>query len=476
MTDHILTPREVIALCREREIQAVDLRFMDFPGTHKHFTIPASALTEASFEDGFAFDASSLRGWQAINESDMLVVPQPETAVIDPFRERTLSVTCNIQDPVTREDYAKDPRNVARKAAMYMQSTGIADECRLGAELEFFVFDSVRFDQSSHEAYYHVDSAEGQWNRGRPKEQGGPNGNAIRRKEGYFPVPPSDALQDLRTEIMLLLADGCLPVDAHYHEVASGGQCELDLGATPFLHACDGLVRTKYTVRNAAASHGKSATFMPKPLYDDAGSGMHLHLSLHKDGKALFDGSGYGGLSDTAMFALGGLLKHAPAIMAFCCPTTNSYKRLVPDFEAPINLTYSYRNRSAAVRIPVPAAAGEKRRLEFRLPDPSANAYLASAAILMAMLDGIQNRLDPGPPLDKDIYDLEPDELTGFPPTPATLADALTALRDDHDFLLRGDVFTDDVIDTWIWYKTEHEVNALRRRPHPWEFTAYFDA
>lgn len=470
------TPREVIALCREREIQAVDLRFMDFPGTHKHFTIPVSALDESSFEDGFAFDASSLRGWQAINESDMLVVPQSETAAIDPFREKTLSLTCNIQDPVTREDYARDPRNVARKASMYMQSTGIADECRLGAELEFFVFDAVRFDQSTHEAYYHVDSVEGQWNRGLPKGAGGPNGNAIRNKEGYFPVPPTDTLQDLRTEIMLLLGEQCVPVDAHYHEVASGGQCELDLASTPFLNACDGLVRTKYTVRNAAARYGKSATFMPKPLYDDAGSGMHLHLSLHKDGSPLFDGSGYGGLSDTAMYALGGLLKHAPAVMAFCCPTTNSYKRLVPDFEAPINLTYSYRNRSAAVRIPVPAAAGEKRRLEFRLPDPSANAYLASAAILMAMLDGIQHRLDPGPPLDKDIYDLEPDEANEFPKTPATLADSLQALRDDHDFLLRGDVFTDDVIDTWIWYKQEHEVNALRTRPHPWEFTAYFDA
>lgn len=475
MTNPTPSPREVLALCREREIQAVDLRFMDFPGTHKHFTIPVGALTEESFQDGFAFDASSLRGWQAINESDMLVVPQSETAAIDPFRERTLSLTCNIQDPVTREDYAKDPRNVARKAAMYMQSTGIADECRLGCELEFFVFDAVRFDQSTHEAYYHIDSIEGQWSRGVAREQGGPNGNSIRNKEGYFPVPPTDTLQDLRTEIMLLLNEQGVPVEAHYHEVASGGQCELDLSPSEFLHACDGLVRTKYTVRNAADRAGKTATFMPKPLFNDAGSGMHLHASLFKEGNALFDGAGYGGLSDTAMYALGGLLKHAPAVMAFSCPTTNSYKRLVPDFEAPINLTYSYRNRSAAVRIPVPSTLGEKRRLEFRLPDPSANAYLASAAVLMAMLDGIQHRIDPGPPLDKDIYDLEPEELNEFPKTPATLADSLKALREDHDFLLRGDVFTDDVIDTWIWYKTEHEVNALRQRPHPWEFTAYFD-
>ncbi|QDT66085.1 type I glutamate--ammonia ligase [Calycomorphotria hydatis] len=469
-----MTPKEVLALCRECEIKAVDLRFMDFPGTQKHFTIPVKALTENSFEDGFGFDGSSMRGWQAINESDMLVVPQSDTAVVDPFFDRTLAMTCNIQDPITREDYAKDPRNVARKAELYMRSTGIADVAMFGPEAEFFLFDDVRFDTNEHESYYHLDSAEGQWNRG----AAGSNGNAgykIRYKEGYFPVPPTDTLQDLRTEIMLKLEACGIEVEGQHHEVATAGQCEVDMKYAPLVETADNLLRYKYVVKNVAARHGKTATFMPKPLWNDNGSGMHLHLSLWKQNEPLFAGSGYGGLSDMALHAVGGILKHSHALMAFCCPTTNSYKRLVPGFEAPINLTYSYRNRSAAIRIPVHSPNAGNKRFEFRCPDSSSNPYLAMAALLMAAIDGIQNRIDPGDPMDKDLYDLDPAEMADVPQVPRSLEQSLQALRDDHDFLLRGDVFTEDVIDTWIWYKTEHEVEALRQRPHPFEFAMYYD-
>jgi len=473
-----MTPKEVLALCRQKEVRAVDLRFMDFPGTHKHFTIPVKALTEKTFEDGLTFGASSMYGWQAINESDMLVLPQAETAMLDPFMQSTLALTCNIQDPITREDYAKDPRNVARKAQLYMQSTGIADTANFGAEAEFFVFDSVRFDLSEHEAYYHLDSSEGQWNRGRAGDATGKPSNSgyrIRHREGYFPVPPADTLQDLRTEIMLTLQECGVEVEGQHHEVATGGQCEIDMCFAPLLQTADHLLRSKYIVKNVAARHGKTATFMPKPIWNDNGSGLHMHLSLWKAGKTLFAGSGYGGLSDLAVHALAGILKHAPALFAFCCPTTNSYKRLVPGFEAPINLTYSFRNRSAAVRIPVHNSNPASKRFEFRCPDSSCNAYLATSAVLMAALDGIQHKLDPGPPLDKDIYDLQPDELDGFSKVPASLEESLQALKGDHDFLLRGDVFTEDVIDTWIWYKQTREVQALRERPHPWEFATYFD-
>jgi len=474
-----MTPKEVLALCREREIRAVDLRFMDFPGTQKHFTIPVQALTEQSFEEGFGFDASSIRGWQAINESDMLVVPQPETAVADPFMAQTLAVTCNIQDPITREDYAKDPRNVARKAEQYMKSTGIADDVFFGPEAEFFIFDDVRFDQNEHESYYHIDSIEGQWNRGRQegKNTSGPRnaGYKIRYKEGYFPVPPADTLQDVRTEMMLTLLECGVEVEAQHHEVATGGQCEIDMKYGPLLKTADNLLRYKYVVKNVAARHGKTATFMPKPLWNDNGSGLHLHLSFWKNGEPQFAGSGYGGLSDLAIAAMGGILKHAPALMAFCCPTTNSYKRLLPGFDAPVNLTYSYRNRSAAIRIPVHSPSPNSKRFEFRCPDSSSNPYLAMAAVLMAALDGIQNKMSPGLPLDKDIYDLEPDELVGVPKTPVSLEESLAALRSDHEFLLHGDVFTEDVIDTWIWYKTANEIEALRQRPHPYEFAMYYD-
>ncbi len=470
-----MTPREVLALCREKEIQAVDLRFMDFPGTQKHFTIPLAALTTATFEDGLGFDGSSIRGWQTINESDMLVVPQAETAFIDPFMKNTLALTCNILDPLTREDYAKDPRNVAHKAQNYMKSTGIADIAMFGPETEFFVFDEVRFDQNEHEAYYHVDSVEGIWNRGR-SEGPGNRGHKIRVKEGYFNLPPMDTLQDLRTEIMLRLLECGVEVEAQHREVATGGQCEIDMKYQPLLKMADHLLLCKYVIRNVAARFGKTATFMPKPLYGDNGSGLHMHLSLWKGTQPLFAGSGYAGLSPMAMYAMGGILKHAPSLMAFCCPTTNSYKRLVPGFEAPINLAYSSRNRSAAIRIPVYSSNPASKRIEFRCPDPSANGYLAMASILMAALDGIQNKIDPGPPLDKDIYDLKPEELGIVPKTPASLEEALAALRKDHDYLLRGDVFTEDVIDTWIWYKTTNEVDAIRARPHPYEFAMYYDA
>jgi glutamine synthetase len=474
-----MTPREVIALCREKEIKAVDLRFLDFPGTQKHFTIPVQALTEKSFEDGLGFDGSSIRGWKAINESDMLVVPQSDTAFVDPFMPHTLALTCNIQDPVTREDYEKDPRNVARKAENYMKSTGIADLANFGAEAEFFVFDDVRFDQNEHESYYHVDSCEGQWTRGRPAVEGRASanrGHQVRFKEGYFPSPPTDSLQQVRTEMMLKLIECGVNVESQHHEVASGGQCEIDMRYQPLLKMADHLQLYKYVVKNVASQHGKTATFMPKPLWNDNGSGLHIHLSLWKGSENLFAGTGYAGLSQTALHAIGGVLRHAPALMAFCCPTTNSYKRLVPGFEAPVNLTYSSRNRSVALRIPLYSPSAGSKRFEFRCPDPTANGYLAFSAILLAALDGIQNRTDPGAPLDKDMYDLHPDELASYAKTPPTLEAALDALAADHDFLLRGDVFSEDVIDTWIWFKREIECEALRQRPHPYEFAMYYDA
>ncbi len=469
-----MTPREVIALCREREIRAVDLRFTDFPGTQKHFTIPVKALTEASFEEGFGFDASSLYGWQSINESDMLVVPRAETAYVDPLATATLSMICNIQDPITREDYAKDPRNVARKAENYMRSLGIADDAMFGPEPEFFVFDDVAFDVAHNEAFHRVDSREGQWNRGRGGEAAN-KGYGIRRQEGYFPMPPADTLQDVRTEMMLVLEECGVEVEAQHHEVATGGQCEIDLAYGPLVEMGDRLTRFKYVVKNVAARHGKTVTFMPKPLLDENGSGMHLHFSLWKGESPLFAGGGYGGLSDVATYAIGGILKHAWALSAFCCPTTNSYKRLVSGFDAPVNLTYSFRNRSVAIRIPVHSPNPNQKRIEFRCPDGAANGYLAMSAILMAALDGIQHEIDPGPPLDKDVYDLRPEEFVDVPGTPSTLEESLNALRHDHDFLLRGDVFTEDVIDTWIWYKSERECAVLRKHPHPWEFTAYYD-
>jgi glutamine synthetase len=469
-----VTPKEVLALCREKDVKAIDLRFMDFPGLWQHFTIPVGKLTEDVFEDGLGFDGSSIRGWQRINESDMLIVPQPETANLDPFCElTTLSMICNIQDPITREDYSRDPRNVARKASNYLKSTGIADTCYVGPECEFFIFDDIRYDQNAHCGFYYLDSIEGQWNRGREE---GPNlGSKLRFKEGYFPVPPADQQMDLRNAMMQALIDSGIDIEAQHHEVATGGQAEIDMKFDQLVPMADKVMLYKYIVKNVARKHGKLVTFMPKPLFGDNGSGMHCHLSLWKSGEPLFAGSGYAGLTETALYAIGGLLKHAGSICAFSNPTTNSYKRLVPGYEAPVNLAYSQRNRSASIRIPMYSPSPKAKRIEFRCPDPSCNPYLAFSAMLMAMIDGIQNKIDPGEPLDKDIYDLEPEELAKVPTTPGSLDDALKALRADHDFLLRGDVFTPDVIDTWIWYKTVNEADAVRLRPHPYEFCLYAD-
>ncbi len=474
-----MSPQDVMAMCRERGVKAVDLRFMDFPGLWQHFTIPVNKLEEEIFDDGLGFDGSSIRGWQTINESDMLLVPQPETAFIDPFTELpTLCMICNIQDPITREDYTRDPRNVARKAVNYLKSTGIADTCYIGPEAEFFVFDDIRFDQTPSSGFFHIDSSEGEWNRGtdyRRRGEGSNLGHKLRHKEGYFPCPPADQLMDLRNEMMQTMIDCGLDVEAQHHEVATAGQSEVDLKYGDLVQMADDMCLYKYIVKNVAFQHGKTVTFMPKPIYGDNGSGMHTHLSLWKGDQPLFAGGGYAGLSDEAIHAIGGILAHAPAILAFTNPTTNSYKRLVPGYEAPVNLAYSQRNRSAACRIPMYSASPKAKRIEFRCPDPSANPYLAFSALMMAALDGIQNKIHPGDPLDKDIYDMEPEELSQVPTTPASLGAALDALAADHEFLLRGDVFTQDVINTWIAYKQKNEVEALALRPHPYEFCLYYD-
>ncbi len=469
-----MTPKEVLALCRENDVKAVDLRFMDFPGLWQHFTIPVGKLDEEVFEDGIGFDGSSIRGWQGIHESDMLVVPQSDTALLDPFTQiPTLSIICNIQDPITREDYTRDPRNVARKAVNYLKSTGIADQAFFGPEAEFFIFDDIRFDQREHESYYHIDSIEGQWNRGREE---GPNlGYKLRHKEGYFPVPPADQMMDIRNEMMQTMIECGIDVEAQHHEVGTAGQSEIDLRFQELVKMADTMLMYKYIIKNVAKKYNKSVTFMPKPIFNDNGSGMHTHLSLWKGGEPVFAGGGYAGLSDMALFAIGGILKHAPSILAFTNPTTNSYKRLVPGFEAPVNLAYSQRNRSACCRIPMYSPNPKSKRIEFRCPDPSCNPYLAFSSLLMAALDGIQNKIHPGDPLDKDLYDLPPEEAAEIPQTPGSLDDVLAALGRDHEFLLRGDVFTHDVVSTWIEYKTENEVDALRLRPHPYEFCLYYD-
>jgi len=469
-----MTSQDVLALCRERGVKAVDMRFMDFPGLWQHFTIPVDKLGEEVFEEGLGFDGSSIRGWQTINESDMLLVPQPETAFFDPFTTLpTLCMICNIQDPITREDYSRDPRNVARKAANYLKSTGIADTCYIGPEAEFFIFDDIRFDQTPNSGFFFIDSIEGEWNRGADER---PNlGYKLRRKEGYCPVPPADQMMDIRNEMMQTMIDCGLDVECQHHEVGTAGQSEIDLKYNDLVQIADDICLFKYVIKNVARRHNKTATFMPKPIFGDNGSGMHTHLSLWKDEKPLFAGSGYAGLSDDALHAIGGILQHAPALLAFTNPTTNSYKRLVPGYEAPVNLAYSQRNRSAACRIPMYSPNPSAKRIEFRCPDPSANPYLAFSALMMAALDGIQNKIHPGEPLDKDIYDLEPEELAKVPTTPGSLADALEALNRDHEFLLRGDVFTKDVINTWISYKQANEVDALALRPHPYEFCMYYD-
>ncbi|RMD48827.1 MAG: type I glutamate--ammonia ligase [Ignavibacteria bacterium] len=459
---------------KKNKIQFVDLKFMDFPGQWQHFTVPVSEFSASSFKDGFGFDGSSIRGWKKINESDMLIIPDPDSMFFDQFIEApTVSFICDVHEPATKEKYSRCPRSIAQKAIAYLKSTGIADTAYFGPEAEFFVFDDVRFDSAPNSSFYFVDSAEGRWNTGREEN---PNlGYKPRYKEGYFPVPPTDSLNDLRNEMVLNLQELGIPVEAQHHEVASGGQCEIDLRFQPLLRAADQLLMFKYVVKNTAKRHNKTVTYMPKPIEGDNGSGMHVHMSLWKKGKPLFAGKGYAGLSDTALYFIGGILKHAAALLAFTNPTTNSYKRLVPGFEAPVNLAYSQRNRSAAVRIPMYSDSPKAKRMEFRCPDPSSNPYLAFSALLLAGLDGIQNRIDPGEPLDKDIYDLPPEELANVPSTPGSLDEALKALEADHEFLLKGDVFTEDVVKTWIDYKTENEVKALALKPHPHEFAMYYD-
>lgn len=466
--------QDVLSFVEKEGIRVIDLRFMDFPGTWQHVSIPATALDASFFEAGIGFDGSSVRGWQTINESDMVAKPVPETAFVDPFfEEKTLVMLCNIYDPLTGQEYSRDPRNIARKAERYLKSTGVGDIAFLGPEAEFFIFDDVRFDQTQNAGFFHLDSEEARWNMGR--EENPNQGYKIRNKEGYFPVPPTDKHQDIRTEMMLTLEDLGIPMEAQHHEVATAGQSEIGMRFAPLVQMADNLLKYKYVIKNVAYLHGKTATFMPKPIFGDNGSGMHVHLSIWKDNKNLFAGNGYAGMSETAMYAIGGILKHAAALLAFTNPSTNSYRRLVPGYEAPVNLAYSRRNRSAAVRIPMSHHSEKARRFEFRCPDPTCNPYLAFSAILMAAIDGIVNKIDPGQPLDKDIYDLPPEELAKVPHTPPSLEAALHALEKDHAFLLKGDVFTQDVIDRWIQQKMQ-DVKAVDLRPHPWEFVMYYDA
>ena len=474
-----MSPKEVLALCRERDVKAVDLRFMDFPGIWQHFTIPVDKLTEDVFEEGLGFDGSSIRGWQAINESDMLVVPQPETAAMDPFTTLpTLSMVCNILDPITHEDYSRDPRNVARKAINYLKSTGIGDTCFMGPELEFFIFDDIRFDQNTQSSYFFIDSVEGQWNRGREEH---PNlGNKLRYKEGYFPVPPADQMMNIRNEMMQTLIDCGISVEAQHHEVATAGQAEIDMKFDKLVAMADKVMMYKYVCKNVARKHGKTVTFMPKPLFGDNGSGMHTHASIWKGGEPLFAGNGYAGLSQMALYAAGGLIKHAAAVLAFACPTTNSYKLASPWCPAS-------RPRSTWPTRSVPARRRSASRCTARAPRPSGWSSAAPIRSLRnpylsvlrdphgTMIDGIQNKIDPGEPLDKDIYDLEPEELAKVPKAPGSLEESLAALKKDHEFLLRGEVFTADVVKTWIDYKTKNEVQAMQLRPHPYEFCLYYD-
>jgi len=464
----------VLEFAQQQGAQMFDLRFSDLHGLWHHISYPIGKLTVNSFRDGFGIDGSSIRGWAAIHESDMLLIPDPSTYVMDPFTEiPTLGMIADVIDPVTRQRYDRDPRYIATKAEIYMASSGVADEAMFGAEAEFFVFDSVSFDQSENHAFYYIDADEGRWNSARRENN---LGYRPRYREGYFPVPPTDHHQDLRTEILMTLKECGLDAECHHHEAASGGQGEIDLHYNSLLRSADAMMLYKYIVRNVARQHGKTATFMPKPLYQDNGSSMHTHQSLWKAGKPLFSGDGYAGLSEIALWYIGGLIKHGPALAALTAPTTNSYKRLcAAGLDAPINLAYSRRNRSAACRIPMYSSAPEAKRVEYRPPDPSCNPYIAFSAMLMAGLDGIENRIDPGLPLDKDIYDLGPEELQRVPAIPASLEGALDALSVDYQFLLKGDVFTEDLLETYIAYKRDKEVDALRVRPHPYEFALYYD-
>ncbi len=469
-----MTPKDVIKMVKDEGIKMVDLRFMDFPGLWQHFSVPISELEESSFDDGFGFDGSSIRGWQPINASDMLVIPDAASAKIDPFfEEKTLVMICDIADPITREPYSRDPRNIAKKAEAYLKSSGIGDTAFIGPEAEFFIFDNIRFESNRNSAFYEIDSVEGIWNTGREEC---PNlGYKPRHKEGYFPVPPMDKFQDLRTEMTLTLEALGIDIEAQHHEVATAGQAEIDMRFKPLLQMSDQLLWFKYVLKNVAYRHNHTVTFMPKPLFEDNGTGMHTHISIWKDGNPLFAGDKYAGMSDIGLWAIGGILKHARAICAFSNPTTNSYKRLVPGFEAPVNLAYSSRNRSASVRIPMYSSSPKAKRVEFRTPDPSCNGYLAFSALLMAVIDGIENKIDPGDPLDKDIYGLPPEELAKIPSAPGSLDEALQALTEDKEFLMKGNVFTEDAIQMWIDYKMEKEVNPVKLRPHPYEFSLYYD-
>jgi glutamine synthetase len=467
---------DVLRLGKKHDASFFDIRFSDLPGLMQHFTVPFDEVGEEVFEEGFGFDGSSIRGFQEIQESDMILVPDPDTAVMDPFAKYpTMIVHAFVKDPLTGEFYSRDPRYVAKKAEEYLKGTGVADTAYFGPEAEFYIFDSIRFDQNQHQGFYHIDAVEGVWNSG-AKEDGKNLGYKPRYKEGYFPVPPMDHYQDLRSEMVLTLRELGIPVEVHHHEVGTAGQAEIDMGFAPLLTMADRLMLYKYVVKNTARINGKTATFMPKPIFQDNGSGMHVHQSLWRDDEPLFwDELGYAQLSDTARHYIGGLLAHAPALLALCAPTTNSYKRLVPGYEAPVNLVYSQRNRSAAVRIPLYSKSPKSKRIEFRCPDASCNPFLAFSALLMAGLDGVRNKTEPVDPVDKDLYELPPEELLEVPQVPGSLEQALDALEDDRDFLLEGGVFTDDVISHWIDYKRVHEVDELRLRPHPWEFYLYYD-
>jgi glutamine synthetase len=469
------TPGDVLKLAKEAGAKMVDLRFIDLPGVWQHYTIPVEELDEDLFQNGMGFDGSSIRGYQQIQESDMLLLPDPETAVMDPMVSiPTICLICNVFDPITLEAYSRDPRHIAKKAEEYLKSTGLADISYWGPEAEFFVFDDVRYEQSSRCGYYFIDSSEAAWNSGKDE---GPNlGYKLRHKEGYFPVPPADTMMDLRSEMVIKLMEVGVPIELHHHEVATAGQNEIDMRFGPMVRMADNLLWYKYIIKNVARAHNKTVTFMPKPMFGDNGSGMHCHQSLWKGGQPLFfDEAGYAGLSDMARYYIGGLLKHAPALLAITNPTTNSYRRLVPGYEAPVNLVYSQRNRSAAIRIPVYSKSPKAKRVEFRCPDPTCNPYLAFSAMLMAGLDGIQNKIDPGPGIDKDLYDLEPEEKSQITQAPGSLAEVLDALEADHDWLLRGNVFTPDVIETWIRYKREKELEPVNLRPTPYEYYLYYD-
>jgi glutamine synthetase len=462
-------------MIRDENIQIIDLKFIDTPGIWQHCSFYYDQIDENSFVEGVPFDGSSIRGWKAINESDMTMVPDASTAWIDPFmKEKTLSMICSIKEPRTGEWYSRDPRSIARKALEYLASTGIGDTAFLGPEAEFFIFDDVRFDQTENTSYYYVDSVEGRWNTGR-MEEGGNLAYKPRYKEGYFPVAPTDTLQDIRSEMLLTMAKCGVPIEKHHHEVATGGQNELGIRFATLIEAADYLMTYKYVIKNVAKKYGKTVTFMPKPLFNDNGSGMHTHMSIWKEGQPLFWGDGYANLSKMGLNAIGGVLKHAPALLALTNPTTNSYKRLVPGFEAPVNLAYSQGNRSASVRIPLSGGNPKAKRFEFRCPDATSNPYLAFSGILCAAIDGIKNEIDPGEPLDVDIYDLSPEELSKIPSTPGSLEAALEALENDHGFLTATGVFTEDFIKTWIEYKLDNEVNPMRLRPHPYEFALYYD-